>query len=267
MVTVCATTDTQSSTETFETSMPNSTKKLASDADSKYRNKRGEKVGISKTGFSFRSKKSKERQKKREAKRKRNAQREAHFRRQMRNGIWNNRFDHNDEIYDSDPNPTHDENYNQCNSTYHDSVAKRRDYVEMKRKGSLPLSGNFQDIFPIPWQKQIDILNWLTDFLFLLNSNIIGPGEINDGAIDTNNDAEYKHIPRNSSQQSLTLPKHESLNSSPCESFCSIQIEGELSMISEGGECSNEEKNNGFRATDIRYSRMFSLNQYFFYIV
>ena len=103
----------------------------------------------------------------------------------------------------------------------------------------------------------------LTYFSFLLNFDIIGPGEVSDGAIDTNNDAEYKHIPRNSSQQSLTLPKHESLNSSPCESFCSIQIEGELSMISEGGECSNEEKNNGFRTTDIRYSRIFSLETLF----
>ena len=147
MVTVCATTDTQSSTEAFESSVQTSNKKIASDAKSKYRNKRGEKVGISKIGFSFRSKKSKEKQKKREAKRKRNAQREAHFRRQIRNGMWNKRFDHSDQSYDSDPNPTHDENYNQCNSTYHDPIAKGRDCDEMKRKGSITLSGNFQDIF------------------------------------------------------------------------------------------------------------------------
>ena len=143
LVTVCATTDTQSSTEAFESSIPTSTKKLATDANSKYRNKRGEKVGISKTGFSFRSKKSKEKKKRREAKRKRNAQREAHFRRQMRNGIWNKRFDHNDEIYDSDPNPSHDENYNQCNSTSHDPITKRRDYDEMERKGSITIPGKF----------------------------------------------------------------------------------------------------------------------------
>ena len=86
----------------------------------------------------------------------------------------------------------------------------------------------------------------------MLYVHTIGPEETNDGAIDTHNDAEYKRLPRGSSQQSLTLPKHESLNSSPCESFCSVQIEGELSMILEGGECYDEEKSNGFRTTDIR---------------
>ena len=173
LVTVCATTDTQSSTEAFESSIPTSTKKLASSPNSKYKNKRGEKVGISKVGFSFRSKKSREKQKKREAKRKRNAQREAHFRRQMRNGLWNNRFDHNDEIYDSDPNPTHDENYNQCNSTHHDPITKRRDYDEIKRKGSLSLPGNFQAMISIAWLQQClsytDVYSRFYLFFFILD--------------------------------------------------------------------------------------------------
>ena len=60
-------------------------------------------------------------------------------------------------------------------------------------------------------------------------------------------------INRSCSQQSLSLPRHESLNSSPCESFCSIQIEGELSMIEEGSEHFNDPLN-GLRKSDIRVS-------------
>lgn len=63
-----------------------------------------------------------------------------------------------------------------------------------------------------------------------------------------------KLINRSCSQQSLSLPRHESLNSSPCESFCSIQIEGELSRIEEGSEHFNDDTLNGLRKSDIRVS-------------
>ena len=61
-------------------------------------------------------------------------------------------------------------------------------------------------------------------------------------------------INRNCSQQSLSLPRHESMNSSPCESFCSIQIDGELSMIGEGSEYFNDDTLNGLPQSDIRVS-------------
>ena len=96
---------------------------------------------INKTEFIFNSKKSKEKKKAREERKKRNAKREAHFRRMMRNGSWNKRFDYDDNNYDDDQNAHNDGQYNEYTTNYNEHAIRRSDNEEIKRKDSIESEG------------------------------------------------------------------------------------------------------------------------------
>ena len=143
-VRVCASTDTQSSTSAFESPNPTAIDKKYFHKNIKEKNRKDKKKPlINKTEFIFNSKKSKEKKKAREARKKRNAKREAHFRRMMRNGSWNKRFDYDDNNYDDDQNAHNDGQYNEYTTNYNEHAIRRSDNEEIKRKGSIESEGKY----------------------------------------------------------------------------------------------------------------------------
>ena len=144
-VRVCASTDTQSSTAAFESPNPTAIDKKdyhedwLKRKDKKRKDKK--KPLINKTEFIFNSKKSKEKKNAREARKKTKKKREAHFRRMMRNGTWNKRFDYDDNNYADDQNAGNDEQYNRHNTNYHEHAINRSENEEIKRKGSIESEG------------------------------------------------------------------------------------------------------------------------------
>ena len=142
LVRVCASTDVQSSTIVSESSVQNSNEKTSFNVDSRQKNNKDKKTRAGKTGFVFGSKKSKEKKKSREARKKKNAQREEHFRRQMRSGAWNKKYDSDDENYEGqEKTEIHDENYNECGKRYCDpeTIYNKK---EIYQKGNIVSGGN-----------------------------------------------------------------------------------------------------------------------------
>ena len=141
-VRVCASTDSQSSTAASEPSNPTIIDSITFHKKKKDKNRKDKKKQIiNKTEFIFNSKKSKEKKKAREERKKIKAKREAHFRRMMRNGTWNKRFDYDDNNYDDVPTTENNEHYSKCNTNYNEHAIKRSDNEGIKRKGSIESQG------------------------------------------------------------------------------------------------------------------------------
>ena len=95
---------------------------------------------------------------------------------------------------------------------------------------------------------------------FSENSEIIGRKDFDGTTIKGIGNSSQFEIP----SQSLALPKLGSVNSSPCESFCSIQIDGELSVVSEGEENNPNPGQNGTSSPSCRPSTSLAVRRYLF---
>ena len=85
------------------------------------------------------------------------------------------------------------------------------------------------------------------------NISVIGRRYSHDTLLDTARETLPSEIPA----QTLPLPKLGSVNSSPCESFCSIQIDCGLSTVSEGVENIRNKNQDGSESPTLSLARSF----------